>query len=68
MRVGPRHVDHIRHRDLLLALRHRQRDGSEQIDETDLANRYEPLCDPRLNHMMQSLELAFLAAEELGAR
>ncbi|MBX3310829.1 MAG: 3-deoxy-7-phosphoheptulonate synthase, partial [Cryobacterium sp.] len=29
--------------------------------------RYESLCDPRLNHM-QSLELAFLVAEELGAR
>lgn len=41
--------------------------GSEQIDEADLATRYESLCDPRLNHM-QSLELAFLVAEELGAR
>jgi 3-deoxy-7-phosphoheptulonate synthase len=40
--------------------------GSEQIDETDLATRYESLCDPRLNHM-QSLELAFLVAEELSA-
>ncbi|HEY2642202.1 MAG TPA: 3-deoxy-7-phosphoheptulonate synthase class II [Galbitalea sp.] len=40
--------------------------GSEQIDEADLATRYESLCDPRLNHM-QSLELAFLVAEELGA-
>ena len=38
--------------------------GSEQIDEADLATRYESLCDPRLNHM-QSLELAFLVAEEL---
>jgi 3-deoxy-7-phosphoheptulonate synthase len=38
--------------------------GSEQIDENDLATRYESLCDPRLNHM-QSLELAFLVAEEL---
>jgi 3-deoxy-7-phosphoheptulonate synthase len=28
--------------------------------------RYESLCDPRLNHM-QSLELAFLVAEELSA-
>ena len=28
--------------------------------------RYESLCDPRLNHM-QSLELAFLVAEELAA-
>ena len=41
--------------------------GSEQIDEADLATRYESLCDPRLNHM-QSLELAFLVAEELGVR
>ena len=41
--------------------------GSEHIDEATLATRYESLCDPRLNHM-QSLELAFLVAEELGAR
>ena len=41
--------------------------GSEQIDEATLATRYESLCDPRLNHM-QSLELAFLVAEELAAR
>jgi 3-deoxy-7-phosphoheptulonate synthase len=40
--------------------------GSEHIDEQSLATRYESLCDPRLNHM-QSLELAFLVAEELGA-
>jgi 3-deoxy-7-phosphoheptulonate synthase len=40
--------------------------GSEQIDEADLATRYESLCDPRLNHM-QSLELAFLVAEELAS-
>ena len=39
--------------------------GSEEIDEADLATRYESLCDPRLNHM-QSLELAFLVAEELS--
>jgi 3-deoxy-7-phosphoheptulonate synthase len=39
--------------------------GSEQINEAELENRYESLCDPRLNHM-QSLELAFLVAEELG--
>ncbi|MFG6477081.1 class II 3-deoxy-7-phosphoheptulonate synthase [Microbacterium sp. P06] len=38
--------------------------GSEHIDEASLATRYESLCDPRLNHM-QSLELAFLVAEEL---
>ena len=40
--------------------------GSEHIDEATLATRYESLCDPRLNHM-QSLELAFLVAEELGS-
>jgi 3-deoxy-7-phosphoheptulonate synthase len=39
--------------------------GSEHIDEETLATRYESLCDPRLNHT-QSLELAFLVAEELG--
>ncbi|GAA3775210.1 3-deoxy-7-phosphoheptulonate synthase class II [Microbacterium kribbense] len=38
--------------------------GSEHIDEDTLATRYESLCDPRLNHM-QSLELAFLVAQEL---
>ncbi|MFV0320406.1 MAG: class II 3-deoxy-7-phosphoheptulonate synthase [Microbacterium sp.] len=41
--------------------------GSEMIDEATLATRYESLCDPRLNHM-QSLELAFLVAEELEKR
>jgi len=41
--------------------------GSEHIDEAALGTRYESLCDPRLNHM-QSLELAFLVAEELAAR
>ncbi len=41
--------------------------GSEQIDEATLATRYESLCDPRLNHW-QSLELAFLVAEELEKR
>jgi 3-deoxy-7-phosphoheptulonate synthase len=41
--------------------------GSEMIDEATLATKYESLCDPRLNHM-QSLELAFLVAEELAAR
>jgi len=38
--------------------------GSEQIDEATLEQRYESVCDPRLNHM-QSLELAFLVAEQL---
>ncbi len=41
--------------------------GSENIDEASLEERYETLCDPRLNHM-QSLELAFLVAESLAAR
>ncbi|WP_040164132.1 class II 3-deoxy-7-phosphoheptulonate synthase [Microbacterium gorillae] len=41
--------------------------GSEMIDEATLATRYESLCDPRLNHM-QSLELAFLVAEQLENR
>jgi 3-deoxy-7-phosphoheptulonate synthase len=41
--------------------------GSEHIEEATLATRYESLCDPRLNHM-QSLELAFLVAEQLGAQ
>lgn len=41
--------------------------GSEMIDEQTLETRYESLCDPRLNHM-QSLELAFLVAEELEQR
>jgi 3-deoxy-7-phosphoheptulonate synthase len=41
--------------------------GSEMIDEATLEERYESLCDPRLNHM-QSLELAFLVAEELANR
>jgi 3-deoxy-7-phosphoheptulonate synthase len=41
--------------------------GSEMIDEATLEQRYESLCDPRLNHM-QSLELAFLVSEELAKR
>jgi len=41
--------------------------GAEHIDETDLATRYETLCDPRLNHQ-QSLEMAFLVAEMLAER
>jgi 3-deoxy-7-phosphoheptulonate synthase len=41
--------------------------GAEEIDEADLATRYETFCDPRLNHQ-QSLELAFLVAEMLGRR
>lgn len=38
--------------------------GSEMIEEATLEERYESVCDPRLNHM-QSLELAFLVAEQL---
>lgn len=41
--------------------------GSEHIDEGTLEERYESLCDPRLNHS-QSLELAFLVSESLTAR
>ena len=35
--------------------------GGEEINEADLANRYESVCDPRLNRV-QSLELSFLVA------
>ena len=38
--------------------------GAEEIDEAALADRYETLVDPRLNHQ-QSLEMAFLVAEML---
>ncbi len=38
--------------------------GSEEIVEATLEEHYETLVDPRLNHQ-QSLELAFLLAEEL---
>jgi 3-deoxy-7-phosphoheptulonate synthase len=38
--------------------------GGEEIDEAGLANRYESVCDPRLNRV-QSLELSFLVAEML---
>ena len=38
--------------------------GGEEIDEAQLAHRYESVCDPRLNRV-QSLELAFLVAEML---
>ena len=38
--------------------------GSDDLAEADLVNRYETLCDPRLNRN-QSLELAFLVAERL---
>ncbi len=35
--------------------------GGEELAEIDLGNRYESVCDPRLNRV-QSLELAFLVA------
>lgn len=38
--------------------------GGEDLAEMDLGNRYESVCDPRLNRV-QSLELAFLVAEML---
>jgi len=41
--------------------------GARGLSETDLAARYETFCDPRLN-AEQSLELAFLLAEELKTR
>jgi 3-deoxy-7-phosphoheptulonate synthase len=41
--------------------------GAHRLTEADLGARYETFCDPRLN-AEQSLELAFLVAEELKAR
>ena len=41
--------------------------GAHLLTEADLGARYETFCDPRLN-AEQSLELAFLVAEELKAR
>ncbi len=38
--------------------------GGEELAEIDLHNRYESVCDPRLNRV-QSLELAFLVAAML---
>ncbi|MES2677546.1 MAG: 3-deoxy-7-phosphoheptulonate synthase class II [Pseudomonadota bacterium] len=38
--------------------------GNQEISELDLQNRYHTHCDPRLNSS-QSLELAFLIAQEL---
>src|SRR6476469_9840959 len=38
--------------------------GGEELLESDLSDRYESVCDPRLNRV-QSLELAFLVAEML---
>jgi 3-deoxy-7-phosphoheptulonate synthase len=39
--------------------------GLGDISEADLANRYETVCDPRLNRQ-QSLELAFMVADRLS--
>jgi 3-deoxy-7-phosphoheptulonate synthase len=41
--------------------------GSDPIDEAAFEDRYESVCDPRLNHM-QSLEMAFLVAGSLSKR
>ncbi len=41
--------------------------GARRLSEADLSERYETFCDPRLN-AEQSLELAFLVAEELKRR
>jgi 3-deoxy-7-phosphoheptulonate synthase len=41
--------------------------GARGLSESDLGSRYETFCDPRLN-AEQSLELAFLLAEELKNR
>jgi 3-deoxy-7-phosphoheptulonate synthase len=41
--------------------------GARGLSEADLGGRYETFCDPRLN-AEQSLELAFLLAEELKTR
>ncbi len=41
--------------------------GAHRLSELDLKERYETFCDPRLN-AEQSLELAFLVAEELKTR
>ena len=41
--------------------------GAHRLSEADLGERYETFCDPRLN-AEQSLELAFLVAEELKRR
>jgi 3-deoxy-7-phosphoheptulonate synthase len=40
--------------------------GAQEVTESALADRYHTHCDPRLN-ATQSLELAFLIAEELKA-
>ena len=41
--------------------------GVRAVTDEDLSSRYHTACDPRLN-ASQSLELAFLVAEELEIR
>lgn len=41
--------------------------GVRAVSDEDLSDRYHTACDPRLN-ASQSLELAFLVAEELSSR
>ncbi|NMR30108.1 class II 3-deoxy-7-phosphoheptulonate synthase [Crystallibacter degradans] len=41
--------------------------GADPIDQDAFLDRYESVCDPRLNHM-QSLEMAFLVAGALSKR
>ena len=41
--------------------------GAQRLTEADLGDRYETFCDPRMN-AEQSLELAFLIAQELTGR
>lgn len=41
--------------------------GAHQLKESDLGKRYQTFCDPRLN-AEQSLEIAFLLADELTKR
>lgn len=41
--------------------------GAHQLKESDLSERYQTFCDPRLN-AEQSLEMAFLLADELTKR
>jgi 3-deoxy-7-phosphoheptulonate synthase len=41
--------------------------GGHRIDESDLGDRYETTCDPRLNRS-QSLDLAFRVADLYGSR
>jgi 3-deoxy-7-phosphoheptulonate synthase len=41
--------------------------GSDPIDQEEFLERYESVCDPRLNHM-QSLEMAFQVAGALSKR